>query len=83
MSYGLYQALNSHRYYDTCTRDTETPGDLHNEYWCPTFESIGADNLTVEDFDAKGHCNEVIYPEQNGCNDHYESVSIGELFFCL
>ena len=70
----LTELLTILRYYETCTRHTSVLSQKVAKHWCPA-ESQG--NLTHEvSSDYNNFCTDYLIPEDNGCNDHYEPVSL-------
>lgn len=65
------------RIYETCTREKSAYNngtiDKEDFYWCP--QPSDSDASTVLTSGKKGKCSTFIYPEDNGCPDHYDAVN--------
>lgn len=62
----------SDRWYESCTRETVTIGPLEDYYWCPKESSLSSGRLFTAG--PRGECSSFMFPENNGCEDHYDAV---------
>lgn len=69
--------LMKEQYFETCTKWLEMPDGTvlrRDDFWCPSPRGVDPSTRLWNQTADTALCNEFLFPEDNGCEEHYEAV---------